>query len=91
MVAVVPAGSTSCRVRPCTHPSWYTTPVGANVSVLDHDFWLSEFGGRNVIGEPLQVRNVPMKLGVRSRSEVGDRFAQGSSRHAEWVAGIGGP
>jgi putative ABC transport system permease protein len=34
------------------------TPVGANVSVLDHDFWQSEFGGRDVIGERLQVRNI---------------------------------
>jgi putative ABC transport system permease protein len=39
-----------------------TTPVGANVAVLDHDFWLAEFGGRNVIGEPLQVRNIPTTI-----------------------------
>jgi predicted permease len=31
------------------------TPVGAQVAVLDFGFWKSEFGGRDVIGQPLQV------------------------------------
>src|SRR5688572_23794683 len=30
-----------------------TPPAGAAVAVLTHDFWQSEFGGRNVIGEKL--------------------------------------
>jgi putative ABC transport system permease protein len=35
-----------------------TTPVGASVAVLDFGFWKSAFGGRNVLGESLQVGNV---------------------------------
>ena len=31
------------------------TPIGAPVIVLSHGFWRSEFGGRDVIGQPLQV------------------------------------
>ena len=31
------------------------TPVGAQVAVLDFGFWKSEFGGRDVIGQPLRV------------------------------------
>jgi putative ABC transport system permease protein len=34
------------------------TPRGADVAVLSHDFWQSEFGGRDVRGELLQVGNV---------------------------------
>ncbi|MBL8959062.1 MAG: ABC transporter permease [Gemmatimonadetes bacterium] len=34
------------------------TPVGAPVSVISHAFWQTELGGRDVIGEPLQVWNV---------------------------------
>jgi predicted permease len=34
------------------------TPRGADVVVLSHAFWKSEFGGRDVLGEPLQVGNV---------------------------------
>ena len=32
-----------------------TIPAGANVVVLSYVFWQSHFGGRNVIGEPLEV------------------------------------
>jgi putative ABC transport system permease protein len=34
------------------------TPRGADVAVLSHTFWQSEFGGRDVRGELLQVGNV---------------------------------
>lgn len=35
-----------------------TTPRGADVAVLSHAFWRNEFGGRDVLGVPLQVGNV---------------------------------
>lgn len=35
-----------------------TTPVGAPVAILDYGFWQSEFGGRDVIGELLQVGGI---------------------------------
>jgi putative ABC transport system permease protein len=35
------------------------TPKGANVVVLEYGFWQREFGGRNVLGETLHVRNIP--------------------------------
>jgi putative ABC transport system permease protein len=34
------------------------TPRGADVAVLSHAFWRSEFGGRDVLGMTLQVGNV---------------------------------
>jgi len=34
-------------------------PRGANVVVLGHAFWQSEFGGRDVIGENLLVDQIP--------------------------------
>ena len=34
------------------------TPIGAPVAVLDFGFWKSEFGGRDVIGQPLQVGSI---------------------------------
>ena len=36
-------------------PAEDTTPRGAEVAVLGWDFWQSEFGGRDVIGERLQL------------------------------------
>ena len=36
-------------------PDEDVTPRGANVVVLSHGFWQSEFGGRDVIGQSLQV------------------------------------
>ena len=32
-----------------------STPVGASVVVLDHGFWKTEYAGRNVLGQPLQI------------------------------------
>ncbi|MBL8984161.1 MAG: ABC transporter permease [Gemmatimonadetes bacterium] len=34
------------------------TPVGAPVSVISHAYWQTELGGRDVIGQPLQVWNI---------------------------------
>jgi predicted permease len=34
------------------------TPVGASVAVLDFGFWKAEYGGRNVLGEPIAVGNI---------------------------------
>jgi predicted permease len=34
------------------------TPRGADVAVLSHAYWLSEFGGRDVRGERLRVGNI---------------------------------
>lgn len=34
------------------------TPMGAQVAVLSNEFWQSGFGGRNVVGEILQVGNM---------------------------------
>jgi putative ABC transport system permease protein len=49
-------------------PSDDTPPVGAAVAVLTYDFWQSEFGGRNVIGEKLQVGDVRAEIiGVAPR------------------------
>src|SRR5687768_16622546 len=45
-----------------------TPPVGAAVAVLTYDFWQSEFGGRNVVGEKLQVGDVRTEIvGVAPR------------------------
>jgi putative ABC transport system permease protein len=33
-------------------------PKGANVAILAHAFWQSEFGGRDVLGQQLQVDNL---------------------------------
>ena len=46
-----------------------TTPRGASVAVLSYRFWKSEFGGRNVLGESLQVHNIPCTIiGVADRA-----------------------
>jgi predicted permease len=39
-----------------------TTPRGANVAVLGHRFWQTEFGGRDVVGEVLQIGNIPATI-----------------------------
>jgi predicted permease len=45
-----------------------TPPVGAAVAVLTYDFWQSEFGGRDVVGEMLQVGDVRTQIvGVAPR------------------------
>jgi putative ABC transport system permease protein len=49
-----------------------TTPVGAPVSVISHEFWQAEFGGRDVIGQPLQVWNLKTTIvGVAPRGFAG--------------------
>jgi len=48
------------------------TPKGASVVVLEYGFWQREFGGRNVLGETLHVRNIPcVIIGVAPRGFVG--------------------
>ncbi len=48
------------------------TPRGAEVAVISWEFWQSEFGGRNVIGEKLQVHNILCQIiGVAPRGFVG--------------------
>jgi putative ABC transport system permease protein len=53
-----------------------TPPVGAPVAVLTYDFWQSEFGGRDVIGQMLQVGDVRAEIvGVAPRGLGGfDEF-----------------
>lgn len=49
-----------------------TPPVGAAVAVLTYDFWQREFGGRDVIGEQLQVGDVRAEIvGVAPRGLAG--------------------
>ncbi len=48
------------------------TPRGASVAVLSWEFWQAEFGGRNVIGEQLQVHNILAQIiGVAPKGFVG--------------------
>ena len=48
------------------------TPIGAPVVVLSYRFWQSEFSGRNVIGQPITVRNIPSTIiGVAPRGFIG--------------------
>jgi predicted permease len=39
-----------------------TTPKGAPVAVLSWSYWQKEFGGKNVLGQTLQIRNVPSTI-----------------------------
>jgi predicted permease len=39
-----------------------TTPRGADVAVLGYGFWRAEYGGRNVIGQVIQVGNIPATI-----------------------------
>jgi hypothetical protein len=39
-------------------PSEDEVPTGAAVVVLSHGYWQAEFGGRDVLGQPLQVGEV---------------------------------
>ncbi|MGH7677976.1 MAG: ADOP family duplicated permease [Gemmatimonadaceae bacterium] len=49
-----------------------TVPVGAFVAVLGHDFWRSEFGGRDVLGERLRVGQVDYTIiGVAPKGFTG--------------------
>jgi predicted permease len=48
------------------------TPMGATVVVLSYGFWQSEFGGRDVIGQPLQIDRLPFTIiGVTPRGFTG--------------------
>jgi len=48
------------------------TPRGAPVAVLSYRFWKTEFGGRDVLGQTLQVRNIPCVIvGVAPEGFVG--------------------
>ena len=49
-----------------------TPPFGAPVVVLTYNFWMSEFGGRDVIGQTLQVGDVRAQIvGVAPEGMVG--------------------
>jgi putative ABC transport system permease protein len=49
-----------------------STPVGASVAVLSYGFWQSEFGGRDVLGQTLKVRNIAsVIIGVAPAGFVG--------------------
>ena len=39
-----------------------TTPRGADVAMLGYGFWRAEYGGRNVIGQVIQVGNIPATI-----------------------------
>ncbi|HUQ81769.1 MAG TPA: ABC transporter permease, partial [Gemmatimonadaceae bacterium] len=54
------------------HPSEDVTPVGASVAVLDYGFWKSNFGGRDVLGQPLQIGRVMFTIiGVAPKGFAG--------------------
>ena len=58
-------------------PDEDVTPKGADVAVLSHAFWQSEFGGRDVRGEQLQVGNVRATIvGVAPRGFAGVNDAE---------------
>jgi putative ABC transport system permease protein len=38
------------------------TPAGADVAVLGHGYWQEAYGGRDVIGQSIQVGNVPYTI-----------------------------
>lgn len=49
-----------------------TTPVGAPVAVLGHGFWQAELGGRDVLGETIQIGSIPATIiGVAPEGFVG--------------------
>jgi predicted permease len=48
-----------------------SVPFGASVVVLSHELWQSAFGGRNVLGQPLQVGTIVYTIiGVAPRGFV---------------------
>ncbi len=62
-------------------PDEDVTPMGATVVVLSHGFWQSEFGGRDVIGEPLLIDRLSFTIiGVAPRGFTG--VTEGSPRAA---------
>ena len=53
-------------------PAEDSTPRGAEVAVLSYGFWQSEFGGRNVLGERLEMGPIaPVIIGVAPRGFTG--------------------
>jgi len=53
-------------------PDEDVTPRGADVAVLGYAFWMSEFGGRDVRGQILQVHHIPARIvGVAPRGFAG--------------------
>ena len=49
-----------------------STPRGASVAVLGYAYWQAEFGGRNVLGQTLQIGNLVCSIiGVAPRGFVG--------------------
>ncbi len=49
-----------------------STPRGADVVVLGYAFWQTEFGGRDVIGQPIQVGHLTCRIvGVAPRGFTG--------------------
>jgi predicted permease len=58
-------------------PSEDVTPVGASVAVLDYGFWQSSYGGRNVVGEPIQIGQLTYTIvGIAPKGFAG--VAEGS-------------
>ena len=54
-----------------------TTPRGAEVAVLSHEYWMSAFAGRDVRGERLQVGHIPTTIiGVTPRGFTGARIGE---------------
>ncbi len=53
------------------------TPRGADVAVLSHPFWQSRYGGRDVLGERLQIGNIRATIiGVAPRHFAGVNDAE---------------
>src|ERR1043166_1045791 len=53
-------------------PAEDVTPRGDPVAVLGYAFWQTEFGGRNVVGRTLQVRNILCTIiGVAPKGFIG--------------------
>ena len=49
-----------------------TIPAGAFVAVLSHAFWKNNLGGRNVLGQPIQIDNMQCTIiGVAPEGYVG--------------------
>jgi hypothetical protein len=62
-------------------PDEDVTPMGATVVVLSHGFWQSEFSGRDVIGQPLQIDKLTFTIvGVAPENFTG--VTEGSPRAA---------
>ena len=62
-------------------PDEDVTPIGAAVVVLGHGFWQSDFGGQDVIGQPLQIdRTTFTIIGVAPEGFTG--VTEGSPRAA---------